>query len=124
MEIEGPKLSAYCPAKNEVSPPVLAIATVLVDGTDEILKYPSLKVPIPVTCNTSPTQSERPTDVKVYAAPTLGEPINVGSNSNFPAPYPDPPSITSNLVTDPPAIVNLAVAPSQVVVPPLNIFIL
>ena len=34
----GPKLIAYCPARNEVSPPVFAIATVLVDGTDEILK--------------------------------------------------------------------------------------
>ena len=72
MAIEGPKLSAYCPAKNEVSPPVLAIATVLVDGTDEILKYPSLKVPIPVTCKTSPTFVDKPTLVKVYAAPTLG----------------------------------------------------
>ena len=34
----GPKFIAYCPAKNEVSPPVLAIATVFVLGTDAILK--------------------------------------------------------------------------------------
>ena len=34
----GPKFIAYCPAKNEVSPPVLAIATVFVPGTDAILK--------------------------------------------------------------------------------------
>ena len=50
----------------------------------------------------------------------VGEPINVGSNSNFSAPYPDPPSMTSKLVIEPPAITTLAVAPSQVVVPVLN----
>ena len=38
IETAGPKFIAYCPVKNEVSPPVLAIATVLVPGTDAILK--------------------------------------------------------------------------------------
>ena len=62
----------------------------------------------------------KPTVVNVAAAPIVGEPINVGSNSNFSAPYPDPPSITSKLVIEPPAITTFAVAPSQVVVPVLN----
>ena len=53
-----------------------------------------------------------------------GEPINCGSNSNFSAVYPDPPSMTSKLVIEPPAITTFAVAPSQVDVPLLNNFIL
>ena len=99
---------------------VFAIATVLVLGTADILKYPSVRVPIPVICKTSPIFVDIPTVVKVAAAPIVGEPINVGSNSNFSALYPDPPSITSNLIIDPPDIVTLDVAPSQVEVPPLN----
>ena len=58
--------------------------------------------------------------MNVAAAPMDGEPINCGSNSNFSAVYPDPPSITSKLVIDPPAITTFAVAPSQVDVPLLN----
>ena len=34
--------------------------------------------------------------------------------------YPDPPSMTSNLIIDPPDMVTFAVAPSHVVVPSLN----
>ena len=49
--------------------------------------------------------------------------MNCGSNSNFSAVYPDPPSMTSKLVIDPPAMTTLAVAPSHVVVPLLNNFI-
>ena len=86
IETAGPKLSAYCPAKNDVSTVVFAIATVFVPGTDDILKYPSVNVPIPVICKTSPMFDEIPTDVKVAAAPILGLPIVVGSNSNFSAP--------------------------------------
>ena len=33
----GPKLSAYCPVKNDGSPVVVATETVLVDGIVEIL---------------------------------------------------------------------------------------
>ena len=65
-----------------------------------------------------------PAVVNVAAAPILGEPINVGSNSSFSAPYPDPPWITSNLIIDPPDMVTLDDAPSQVVVPSLNNFTL
>ena len=71
-------------------------------------------------CNTSPTFALTPAVVNVAAAPIEGEPIKVGSNSNFSAPYPDPPSITSKLVIEPPAITTFAVAPSHVVVPVLN----
>ena len=46
--------------------------------------------------------------------------MNCGSNSSFSAVYPDPPSMTSKLVIEPPAITTFAVAPSQVVVPVLN----
>ena len=120
MATAGPKLSAYCPAKNDVSPLVFAIATVLVPGTDDILKYPSVRVPIPVICKTSPMFVDKPTDVNVAAAPIVAEPMNVGSNSSFSAVYPDPPSITSKLVIDPPAMTTFAVAPSQVDVPLLN----
>ena len=38
IDTAGPKLSAYWPAKNDVSPAVFAIATDLVEGTDDILK--------------------------------------------------------------------------------------
>ena len=68
----------------------------------------------------SPIFVDKPADVYVAAAPILGEPINVGSNSNFSAPYPEPPSIISKFVIEPPATVTLAVAPSHVVVPVLN----
>ena len=62
-----------------------------------------------------------PTCVNVAAAATLGDPVNVVSRSNFSVPsYPEPPSCTSKLVTDPPAMVTFAVAPSQVLVPSLN----
>ena len=43
-------------------------------------------MPTPVTWITSPIFCDRPTDVNVAAAPMDGEPINVGSNSNFSAP--------------------------------------
>ena len=80
-----------------------------------------MSVPIPVICKTSPTFVLIPAVVNVTAAPMDGEPINCGSNSNFSGPiYPDPPSITSNLIIDPPDMVTLAVAPSQVDVPLLN----
>ena len=40
----GPKLRAYCPAKNAVSPAVFAIATDLVEGTDAV-SYTHLTLP-------------------------------------------------------------------------------
>ena len=86
MATAGPKLSAYCPDKNDVSTVVFAIATVLVLGTADIQKYPSVSVPIPVIWRTSPIFVDIPAVVKVAAAPIVGEPINVGSNSNFSAP--------------------------------------
>ena len=55
-----------------MSPPVFAIATVLVLGTDDTLKYPSVRVPIPVICKTSPMFVLIPTFVNVAAAPILG----------------------------------------------------
>ena len=84
-----------------------------------------MSVPIPVICKTSPTFVLIPTVVNVAAAPMLGLPMTVGSNSNFSVPlYPDPPSMTSNLIIDPPDMVTFAVAPSHVVVPSLNNLIL
>ena len=62
-----------------------------------------MSVPIPVICKTSPIFVLIPTVVNVAAAPMLGLPMTVGSNSNFSVPlYPDPPSMTSNLIIDPP----------------------
>ena len=75
-----------------------------------------------MTCKISPTFVDKPTEVNVAAAPILGEPINVGSNSNFSAPYPEPPSMTSKFIIVPPDMTTLAVAPSHVVVPSLNSF--
>ena len=78
-------------------------------------------MPIPVICKISPTFVLIPAVVNVAAAPMDGEPINCGSNSTFSGPiYPEPPSVTSNLIIDPPDIVTLPVAPSQVDVPLLN----
>ena len=59
-----------------MSPAVFAIATDLVEGTDDSLKYPSVSVPIPVICKTSPTFVLIPAVVNVAAAPMDGEPIN------------------------------------------------
>ena len=60
-----------------MSPAVFAIATHLVEGTDEILTYPSVNVPIPVICKTSPTLVLMPTGVKVPAAPMGVLPMTV-----------------------------------------------
>ena len=123
-DTEGATWSAYWLVTISGSPVVTAIEICVPEGTDAIRYRPSVTVPTPVIWTTSPTLVEIPLLVIVTPAP-VPPPICEGSKSSSSAlVYPEPPSVTSAAVIALPATVTLAVAPSQVVVPLLNILTL